>query len=72
LESINAEFIKEGIAPKERLYKLRNIAISQLRAINKSSEPAHIFIESPNLEKTNHENKRFPHSNIQKPESDHD
>ena len=34
LESYNSILIKEGVQPKERLEKLKVIAVSQLRAIN--------------------------------------
>lgn len=33
LESLNAEFIKQGMEPKQRLFKLNQIAISQMKSI---------------------------------------
>ena len=36
LESMNADMIRQGISPKERLMKLRNVAYYQLKSLNSS------------------------------------
>ncbi len=37
LENMNAEYIKEGLSPKERLIKLNNSAITQVKSLLKNS-----------------------------------
>jgi len=38
LESMNAEFIREGFSPKDRIVKLNRIAINQMRVLTKKHE----------------------------------
>lgn len=59
LESLNSILIKTGVTDsKRRLEVLREQAVSQLKALNASTDLEHQFIESPNVysKKTNDEN----------------
>ena len=51
LESMNAEFIRQGLSASERLKKLRNIAYYQLKSLEKSNITEKLRKNIPQKEK---------------------
>lgn len=49
LESLNADFIRNGIPQEERLVKLRNIAYYQLNSLNNKDVASRLHIDNINL-----------------------